>query len=149
MTKTKQILSWGLVISWMALIFYLSHQPATESASLSSEVMENVLKIIHKVAPNATFDLDWFHHFIRKNAHFIAYLILGVLVANGLRTLEALNLTTFQSLTLALLICVLYAISDEVHQLFIPGRAGQIKDVLIDSAGAVVGITGFRGLSLL
>lgn len=42
---------------------------------------------------------------------------------------------------IALLICIPDAISDEVHQLFIPGRAGQVRDVIIDSAGAVVGIS--------
>ena len=41
---------------------------------------------------------------------------------------------------LAFLICVLYAISDEIHQLFVPGRAGQVRDVLIDSSGSFLGI---------
>jgi VanZ family protein len=36
--------------------------------------------------------------------------------------------------------CVLYAVSDEVHQLFVPGRGAQVTDVLIDNAGAFVGI---------
>ena len=40
---------------------------------------------------------------------------------------------------------MLYAISDEVHQLFVPGRGGQVKDIVIDSAGAIVGISGFNG----
>jgi VanZ family protein len=35
---------------------------------------------------------------------------------------------------------VLYAVSDEIHQLFVPGRAGQIRDVLIDACGVFVGI---------
>ena len=41
---------------------------------------------------------------------------------------------------LSLFVCVLYAISDEVHQLFVSGRGAQVKDVLIDSAGAIVGV---------
>ena len=41
---------------------------------------------------------------------------------------------------LSFLVCVLYAISDEVHQLFVPGRGAQVKDVFIDSAGAIVGV---------
>jgi len=40
----------------------------------------------------------------------------------------------------AFLICVIYAISDEIHQLFVPGRTGQLKDVIIDSSGSFVGI---------
>ena len=41
---------------------------------------------------------------------------------------------------LAFLICGLYAISDEIHQLYVQGRSGQVSDVLIDSSGALVGI---------
>ncbi|MFP5109854.1 VanZ family protein [Neobacillus sp. C211] len=37
-------------------------------------------------------------------------------------------------------ICVLFAVSDEFHQLFVAGRGAQVKDVFIDSAGAIVGI---------
>lgn len=52
-------------------------------------------------------------------------------------------------IAIALLTCVLYAISDEVHQSFVPGRGAQVKDVLIDSAGAIVGIGMSLGLSRL
>ena len=41
---------------------------------------------------------------------------------------------------LALLIGILYAVSDEFHQLFVPGRAGQFRDVLVDGAGTVLGV---------
>jgi VanZ family protein len=58
-------------------------------------------------------------------------------VINALRRSGAYG---YRSIVLALLICVLYAISDEVHQLFVPGRGGQVKDIIIDSAGATVGI---------
>ena len=46
----------------------------------------------------------------------------------------------YRSIVLVLLICVLYAISDEVHQLFVPDRGGEVKDIIIDSVGATVGI---------
>jgi len=38
------------------------------------------------------------------------------------------------------LLSFLYACSDEFHQTFVPGRAGQFKDVLIDTAGALIGL---------
>ena len=47
---------------------------------------------------------------------------------------------------LSLLVCVLYAISDELHQLFVSGRGAQVKDVLIDSAGATVGVCLYWGI---
>lgn len=142
MKKIKKALPWALTLSWMALIFFLSHQPATESASLSTGVMAQVIKLMEKIAPGLHFDMALLHYFIRKNAHFTVYLVLGVLVFNSLRRTETLKLTKAQLILVAVLICVLYAISDEVHQVFIPGRAGQIKDVLIDSAGAIVGVGG-------
>ena len=52
-----------------------------------------------------------------------------------------------RGIVLILSMCVLYAISDEVHQFFVPGRGPQAKDVFIDSAGAVVGICMYRMIS--
>lgn len=126
-----------MVILWMALIFYLSHQPATESNELSTGITEIIITTVENLFPNAEFDIRGFHHMVRKNAHFIAYFILGVLVINALRIS---GVRGYQSVVLALGICVPYAISDEMHQLFIPGRSGEVSDVHIDSAGASVGI---------
>lgn len=133
----RKILSWSFVILWMALIFYLSHQPATQSNGLSTSITEKVIEIVEKIAPNLDIDIRSFNHIIRKNAHFFAYLILGVLTSNGLRNSKVEDK---RGLIIAIIISVLYAISDEVHQLFVPGRGGQVKDVIIDSTGSLVGI---------
>jgi len=140
--RINKMPSWTAVIVWMALIFYLSHQPATQSNELSSGITNFIVKAVENVAPNLDFDISGFNYLVRKNAHFIAYLILGVLTFNALRVSGGRGA---RSVVIALGICVLYAISDEVHQLFIPGRSGEVKDVLIDSAGASVGI----GVSLV
>jgi len=132
-----KIFSWTAVILWMVLIFNLSHQPATKSNQLSTGITEVIVENIEKIIPNAEADISRFNHIVRKNAHFAVYYVLGVLLINALRKNGAYS---YRSVGLALLICILYAASDEVHQLFVPGRGGQIKDVLIDSAGASVGI---------
>ncbi|MDD4756454.1 MAG: VanZ family protein [Prolixibacteraceae bacterium] len=129
------------VILWMALIFNLSSQVAMQSNELSTGITEVIVKTVQKIAPKADFDLKSFNHMLRKNAHFFAYLVLGILVLTALRRSGA---TGCRSVALALGICVLYAISDEVHQLFVPGRGGQVKDVIIDSAGAGVGIGVYK-----
>ena len=77
------------------------------------------------------------HHFIRKNAHFFIYLILGVLVKNALNSSGIMD---FKAIGIGLVICVGYAFSDEIHQLVVPGRGGQLSDVVIDSCGAGLGI---------
>lgn len=136
----KRILSWTAVILWMALIFNLSSQVAEQSRQLSTGITEFIIQTIEKINPNADFNINSFSHIVRKNAHFFAYLILGVLVLNALRRC---GVSGYKSLALALGICILYAISDEVHQLFVPGRGGQVRDVILDSAGAAVGIVPF------
>jgi VanZ family protein len=54
----------------------------------------------------------------------------------------------YRSILLALLLCILYAISDEVHQIFIPGRSGEIRDVIMDIVGSSVGVLGYWGMSM-
>ena len=133
----NKIISWLLVILWMALIFNLSNKLAIESNKMSKGITQTIVETLEKVAPNSDIDIEIFNNILRKNAHFFAYLVLGVLVVNGLRNSGIIG---YRAFGLAILICVLYAISDEIHQLFVPGRGGQIKDVIIDSAGAVFGI---------
>jgi len=125
-----------LVISWMSLIFHLSSQPASESNDLSNQVTEFIVETIEKVAPEiaSNWDLNELNHFIRKNAHFFSYFILGLLVMN------ALYQKGYRKFVLSLMICILYSISDEIHQTFVPGRGGNIIDVLIDSIGSLIGI---------
>jgi len=85
-------------------------------------------------------EFNTFSHFIRKSSHFIAYLILGIL---SLHAIDEEKNPTITWIIKALLICVLYAMSDEFHQLYIPGRSGEIKDVLLDSTGSLFGIIGY------
>jgi len=88
---------------------------------------------------------------MRKSAHFIAYLILGFLVSHAMKN-EVSTATTWKRRGASLLLCVAYAISDEFHQLFVPGRGPLLKDVFIDGSGAALGIIlyfGARKLLLL
>lgn len=139
----RKICSWALVVLWMALIFYFSHQPAAESNRLSTGIIEKVIEVVENIVPAIQPNPDNFNHIIRKAAHFSVYLVLGALVSNGLITGGK---SERNSIILALSICVLYAVSDEIHQLFIPGRSGELRDVIIDSAGGLVGIIGFYSI---
>ena len=135
--KHKKYLSWAAVIFWMAVIFVLSSQAAEQSDRLSISIAENVTKIAEKAVPKWDISIKKLNYIVRKNAHFFSYLILGVLMINALRESGVYGR---KAVMIAFLACLLYAISDETHQLFVPGRGGQIKDVLIDSAGAAAGI---------
>lgn len=130
-------ISWIAAFSWMAVIFYLSHQPGSASSDLSSGVVAALLSFIDQVAPNLEFDIESFHTFVRKNAHFIAYFLLSLLSLNAWRSSGFRGL---KQLVLGFGMCVLFAMTDEIHQLFIEGRSGEARDVLIDSAGAGLGV---------
>jgi len=126
----------------MILIFNLSSQVAQQSNQLSTGIAEIIVKTVERIIPQADLDIYKLNNLVRKSTHFFLYLVFGPLVVNALRRSGVYG---YRSIVLVLLICVLYAISDEVHQLFVPDRGGEVKDIIIDSAGATVGI----GLYLL
>lgn len=132
----QKYVHWLPVVIWMGLIFYLSHQPAEQSSELSSGVVEMLLRILLVVFP-IDGESTYLHFLVRKAAHFFAYFMLSIFVMYAIRSLVT-NL--LKSTFLSLLICILYAISDEIHQLYIPGRSGEVRDVLIDSAGSLSGL---------
>src|SRR4051794_20572344 len=107
----------------MAVIFYLSHQLATESGELSTGITEIMVKSVEKVTPYEGFNIGSFNSIVRTNAHFFTYLVLGILMINILRKS---GVHGYRSMGMALLICVLYATSDEVHQIFVPGRGAEV-----------------------
>lgn len=130
-------LSWIPIILLMILIFYFSQQPVTVSNDLSTGVTEHIIETVEKVAPIEDVNIDTINHIVRKNAHFFIYFFLGIFVLNALKKS---GINGYQSVGLALFFCMTYAVSDEVHQLFVNGRGAQVRDVLIDSTGAAIGI---------
>ncbi|MCR3923052.1 MAG: VanZ family protein [Firmicutes bacterium] len=138
----SKIVAWSSVVLWMAVIFVASSQPAQVSSELSTGFTEILLHAVASVfnvdiTTGANDYLAIFHHGIRKAGHFTAYFILALLVVVALRKsgISGRNLYL-----VAFAICLVYAISDETHQLFVAGRAGQISDVFIDSSGAVAAL---------
>jgi len=124
-----------LTLAWMGVIFYLSHQPASQSSELSGSFVDILLSFINFMPVN--IDEAVVHFFIRKSAHFIAYFILGMLVLHSMKLFFNLR---YSVVLLAFSITLIYAISDEFHQTFIPGRSGELRDLLVDSAGSFTGI---------
>jgi len=133
---------WVAVILWMVLIFSLSAQPASESSSLSGQTIRKVAEftipnfnnISHEQQTSIIADLQ---HTARKTAHMLIYLALGALCTS---VLSQYALKIKMRLIGAIAICAGYAITDELHQLFVKGRSAQISDVCIDSCGAMIGI---------
>lgn len=63
--------------------------------------------------------------------------MLGILVHNAVRQCGARGM---KAVAVSLAICVVYGITDEIHQIFVPGRAFQVRDLVMDAAGSVMGI---------
>lgn len=79
---------------------------------------------------------------VRKTAHVVEYAILSMLLWRALRKPQKgqWGLWNRRAALGAFALAVLYAITDELHQSFVPSRQGQITDVLIDSFGAALGL---------
>lgn len=116
------IVSWVAVAACMGVIFFLSAQTGTESQQLSESF-------------NLLLNLGLSVEFVRTCAHCLEFMGLGVLVFNAMsQTIRSLKPLTAFAITSA------YAMSDEIHQIFVDGRAFQISDWLVDSLGAAIGI---------
>lgn len=139
----KSIFLLVLTILWMGLIFFFSSQPADDSAYLSSGVVKMLLGFLDGIFngnPPQFITGIFFNgdHFIRKAGHFTEYFILGILVYSFIRSAVFKRV-----LGISLSVCLLYAVSDEIHQIFVPGRGPSPADVLLDFSAAVAGIVLF------
>jgi VanZ family protein len=134
-------------IATMIVIFALSAQTADISNSGSMVISEAVHKVVTEITPDSGITIKDINHFVRKGAHFCAYLLLSIFIFWALRlTMPERNILTA---VMCLIFCAAYAISDETHQLFVSGRGPGITDVIIDSAGAIAGMLIYYLLSLL
>ncbi|MBR4865137.1 MAG: VanZ family protein [Clostridia bacterium] len=144
-TQAKRIFATVLTVGWMAVIFLFSAQTGEISGNTSGGIVDWVLRMVYP--DYETFSVEkqlamaeiW-HLFIRKAAHFTEYAVLGLLTAN---TFQTYPIGPGYKWSIPGLVCVLYAISDEIHQYFVPDRACRFWDVCIDTAGAIMGIALF------
>jgi VanZ family protein len=81
------------------------------------------------------------HHAVRKCAHFCEYAVLGFLAWRVVHLDPAFSTASAaRQYRLALLLCALYASTDEFHQSFVPTRQPAVLDVLLDTCGAGFGL---------
>ena len=129
----RRIITLILIIIWMIFVFYLSNQTADDSSTLSQGFLKTFLNLFNLKSETAIIT----ETLIRKLAHFVLYTIGGLLIYTHIKTY---NLKDDSKVILTQIIGTFYAFTDEFHQVFIPGRSGEIRDVLIDSLGIVTGI---------
>lgn len=124
--KIYVVISWILVVICMGIIFSLSAQTGEESSELSDSFVRKILEML-----GLTVD----ESFMRSLAHCLEFMGLSVLIFNAVYATFETKITS----VIAFFGTVLYAITDEIHQIFVPDRAFQLSDILIDSTGALIG----------
>ncbi len=135
----KKTISFIVLILWMIVIFSFSSADANKSTGTSDKVITTMIEIKDKITNNETPNNEKeiivknSSFYIRKLAHITEYLILGFLMFNLLKQYSVTNIYY------AIGLSILYSCTDEFHQLFISGRSGSIRDVLIDSIGILIG----------
>ena len=122
--RTKKIIKIIILVLWMLVIFLLSNQTGSESTSLSDKV---ICSIFNDCNP------EIYSFIVRKLAHFILYFILGIFTIINFKINK-------ENMIYALLICIIYAFTDEIHQMFINNRSGEVRDIIIDSLGSLSSI---------
>lgn len=135
----KKIISIILLILWLCFIFYNSNQNGVESTKESDGVIINIVSTftnIKKDSKEMKNVVNKLSFFVRKSAHFIEYLILGGLIIN---VLYLFNVPRY--LVISIILSIIFASIDEINQLHIADRSGEITDIILDTIGALSGVT--------
>ncbi len=128
----------GFAFFWpiflMAIIFTLS----ACSAEKSDQQSGFLVNIVTSMFPGVT-DIDLTTTIIRKTAHFLEYALLGFLLARAYDKNVKFAKQSPKMIIMAVVTAALYSTSDEIHQIFVPGRSCEFRDICIDTIGATLG----------
>ncbi len=131
---------WAITAIIMLIIFLNSAKNATQSSEVSISFTEKLFSVLvpdfESMDENEKVSFVASAQFlIRKSAHFLSYFSMGFFCFLAINTYAVKIRRKF---LLSTAICVIFSITDEIHQLFVPGRSGEVRDVLIDSSGILL-----------
>ena len=131
-----------MTVAIMAAIFLFSSQNSNDSSDLSKGFIDNMmscLPFLNHIAEEQKGEIiKNIHNFVRKTAHFSIYAALGFSAAGAFGSYLSGTKKRYVYI-FAVILCCAYAVTDECHQMFIPGRSGEVRDVCIDTCGGAVG----------
>ena len=139
MKNVRLIINILFAVSCVVIIFILSSQDKKVSGTNSLKVLTAVTDFISRIF-NISINLEKItelHNFFRKTAHFGIYTALSVFSYNTFRIIIP---DKKHAVTIAFIFCIIMSISDEIHQIFIPGRSAEFRDVGIDTLGVCCGL---------
>jgi len=130
---------WIPVISWAGVIFFFS------TGQFSSASTSRIIgPILHWLYPSVSTELELtVHFFVRKLGHWSEYFIFSLLLMRALDQRAPLP-HGFRRVVWTALGILLYACSDEIHQIFVPSRSASLNDVLLDFFGGICGLLFFQ-----
>lgn len=145
--------SFLLSLAVMVMIFCFSAESGEQSSRTSDEITQAVITAVYPdyrtYSPGKQMSIrQMISHTVRKTAHFIEFSMLGFSLMLFFTFLNRKRPLPFPFLT-AWIIGALYAGSDELHQRFVSGRAANIADVALDSAGVLFGAVVVRAFFLI
>ena len=126
----------------MAFIFFQSALPADLSSRESGRVVDLLVRLFQGIMP---IDRQTMVFIVRKGAHFAEYTILGGFLVPAVTEWMAVDKTPVPDSVRSIriiswLVGTLYAVTDEIHQSFVPGRSCELRDIGIDSCGVLAGV---------
>lgn len=129
---SNRFFRYGPLVIWAALIFIGSSDLLS-----SSHTSTFIVKPLHALFPNASDEtLGVIHFLVRKLGHFTEYAVLALFAAHAFRSSPNERVSSRWFL-ISLVFVVVYALSDEFHQIFVPTRTASIYDSMIDSFGGL------------
>lgn len=139
--KIRRLILPTLLILQMCFIFTMSsfgHNSSDAQSNLFVDFIAQNFPHVRHGLENNLISLSTLIFLVRKTAHFTEYAILGALFYLNFIQFPRLN-RHFKKILLPILFSFLYACTDEIHQIFVPGRSAQFRDILIDTLGASFG----------
>lgn len=130
-----------LLLSTFFIIFGFSSQDGEKSGNISKKITEEIITRIPQIQEKEQNEREAItlriEKVIRKIAHFSIYTAVGLLLMALISTFE---MKEKNRIIMSLIIGIIYASSDEIHQSFVPERSPMITDVMIDTMGVMLGI---------
>ena len=142
----KKVILIFIGLIWFAFIFYNSAQNGNKSNERSFSIINNIKKEYKSIKGEKSNNYgelpqnsrqEKINLIIRKNAHAFEYCILSVIITT---LFFGFGFKGRGAIVYILFICLLYAVLDEFHQLYVPGRTSLVSDVLVDFLGSNIGM---------
>lgn len=132
-------------IFMMVVIFMFSAQNGDASQATSDGFLAKVLSFVEVLFGGGKFGIwltDLFTACVRILAHGFIYALLGFFASGSAFCLKCMN-SPIKRFVSVMAFCLTYAVTDEIHQIFVPCRSFEFGDIAVDFVGSVVGIFVF------